>query len=82
MFEGTGGGKVRLSYNMLDNNQVTNMRSWSPYQVATYVNKEKKKKKQPSESRKIKGAVISPILQICTDVNREVTVSVLLSYQN
>lgn len=34
-------GEEKLSYNMLDNNQVTNMKSWSPYQVATYVNKEK-----------------------------------------
>lgn len=38
-----------------------------------------KKKNNLSESRKIKGAVISQILQICTDVNREVTVSGLLS---
>lgn len=63
---------------MLDNNQVTNMRSWSPYQVVTYVNKGKN---NLSESRKIKGAVIPQILQICTDVNREVTVSTLLSHQ-
>lgn len=75
---GNRGRKVRLSYNMLDNNQVTNMRSWSPYQVVIYV---KKEKNNPSESRKIKGAVISQILQIYTDVDREVTVSALLSHQ-
>lgn len=38
-----------------------------------------KKKNNQSEPRKIKGAEISQILQICTDVNREVTVSGLLS---
>lgn len=38
-----------------------------------------KKKNNLSEPRKIKGAEISQILQICTDVNREVTVSGLLS---
>lgn len=64
---------------MLDNNQVTNMRSWLPYQVATYVDKQKKN--NPSESRKIKGAAISQILQICTDVNRDITVSALLPHQ-
>lgn len=77
MFEGRGGGKVGLSYNMLENNHVTNMRIWSPYQVVVYINKERK---NLSESRKIKGSAISEILQICTDVGREVTVSAAVHY--
>lgn len=80
MFEGKGGGKVGLSYNTLDNNHVTNMRIWSPYQVVIYV---KKERKNLSESQKIKGSEISEILQVCADVDREVRLSccALLSRQ-